>query len=710
MSFSTSHQRRLRALFLALAAAALALIATATSASAAPATGEVTLTLKKGAQSSLLREGVKVTKAGGKSQTVKLTVTDLSFGAKTNLTTSGTISFRADGKSATLNALEVSIGAKATTLSARVGKQRTIFFRARGIPTSFGDSVAFKGPLSLTGTGAKALRAKLELPGISAGQVGSAAANGLIDAVPVPTPTPATPTPPLPKPDLDPYFAQCSVSATSEAEGDAPAPAPLPTLVDSKATVGPAALGWGLKESFRGYVTSTAGGSIHVLDGASTTGVAPAFSGFGFPLAGGEYAINDLADMSDDQAIVKGSGTAVLCGTKHKFRVVLSNPTLVIDGADSRIVVDLDTNLSGVWTPTQRVDFAELDLDGITPFYNRSGSEVSWEDIPAALTEAGAEAFGGFYPEGEALDPVSLTLNTPYDLGAKDAAAWTALASYVETELPFPLADPTQGGCEVGVPAGGSAAAARTIDEALGYDPAGTTTWHGNATRPDPVPDLSGKTALTGGKFDWGFRSSLRGSINSTGEFNLLGTTASNTPYYGHGPGATPPPAVPGVGQMSGAGKYFRWPQAADSFYDQAGAGSADDRLVLRTSGRVAFCQTQSAQRYATVLSNPTVIVDGANSRITIDVATRYRLSWVRGVVDFATLDLTGITPSVVDSAGTTTVTWTFPDPTGSPAAGPVKLTKDGERVVRMLSGTAYVEGLSIDGTAIAASFPTPAP
>lgn len=708
MSFPTSPQRRLRTLFLALAAAALAALATASAAAAAPGTGAVSLTFKKGADSSLLREGVKATKAGGKSQTAKLTVTEVEFGAKTVLRTSGAIVFRAGGKNATLNGVELSIGAKATTVSARAGKQRKIFFRASGAPTFFGDSVSFKGPLSLTGNGAKALRSKLGLPGITAGEVGTATASGLIDAVPVPTPE--KPTPPAPKTDLDPYFAQCNVSATSQATGTLPGPAPLPTLADEKQLVGPAALEWGFKDSFRGYVIGAAGGSIHALDGAATTGAAPAFDGFEFPRTGGEYATNDAVDMTDDQAIVEGSGSAVFCGTKHKFRIVLSNPTVVIDGADSRLIVDLDTNLSGVWTPTQRVDFAELDLDGITPFYNHSGSEVTWTDIPVELTEDGAEAFGGFYNAGEELDPISLTVNTPYDLGAKDPAAWTALANYVSTELPFPLADPTQGGCEVGVPAGGTAAAARTIDEALGYEPAGTTTWHPNATPAAAIPDLSAKTALTGGKFDWGFRSSLRGSINASGEFNLLGTTASNTPYYGHGPSATPPPATPGVGQMGGAGKYFRWPQAAGSFYDAAGAGSADDRLVLRTSGRVAFCQTQSAQRYATVFSNPTVIIDGANSRITIEVATRYRLSWVRGVVDFATFDLTAITPSVVDDSGTTTVSWTFPDATGTPAVGPVKLTKNGERVVRMLSGSTYVENLGLDGTTIAASFPTPGP
>lgn len=715
-SLSTSARPRYLRASLVLALAAFATLALASVASAAPATGEVVLTLKNGAKSSLLREGVKLTPRNGKgkTQTVKLGVADLDLGAAT-IQTGAALTFSARGKSLKLGDVQLEAGPKSTAISGRQGGKRKVFFRATGAPTVIAGALSVNGPLALTGEAAKALRTALGLDGITGGKLGSAAISAQVSAA---TPVPAPPAPedkkPEPDPLVDPYLAQCGVAATSKVTGTLPAAGALPTLTGAKTTTGPAALTWGFKAGFRSYVVFGASGTLQTLEGASTNGAPPVISSFNFPVTAGSYADNDPVDMTDDQAVIDGSGKALFCATGHEFRVVISNPTVVIDGEDSRIVADVDTNLTGVWTPSQRIDLADLDLDGITPFYNHSGAEVTWSDIPATLTESGAEAICGTgacsYVEGTELDPIDLAVKTPYDTGAGDAAAWDALATYVSTELPFPLPDPIQGGCEVGLPAGGSSANARTIDEHVGYGGTGSL-WYENAAPAKAAPDLSAKTALTGGKFDWGFRSSLRGSINASGEFNLLGTTTSHTPYYGHGPGATAPPAVPGVGQMGGAGKYFRWPQATGSYYDAVGAGNADDRLVLRASGRVAFCQTQSAQRYATIFSNPTVIIDGANSRITIDVATRYRLSWVRGVVDFATLDLGGATVEETSAAGTTTVSWTFPDPTGTPTAvGPVKLTKEGERVVRVLSGGIYVEGLSLDGVGLAASFPTPVP
>ena len=160
----------------------------------------------------------------------------------------------------------------------------------------------------------------------------------------------------------------------------------------------------------------------------------------------------------------------------------------------------------------------------------------------------------------------------------------------------------------------------------------------------------------------------------------------------------------------STAGRHFIWPAASSStgFYDAAGAGNADDRLVLRTTGRVAFCQSESAQAYGTVLSNPTIVIEGTKSRITIDMATRYRLSWVRGVVDIATLNLSdpGVVINESDSSGTTTVTWSFPAATGTPAVGPVTLTADGEAVLNMLAKNTYVAGLGLDAVTISAAFP----
>lgn len=730
-------QRRAGRLLAALAALAATAALTAGPAAADAGSGLATLSFaKQGKATSLSAQGVKVFSVGpdggsetrNGAQSVELPIAELTLsGGAAKALASSQLKFSLGKRKALFKSLTFDLVGDQTSVSAKLGKRQLVLFRAEGAVALDASSVSLdKATLRLTGNAARALATRLGLDQAAPGKLGSAHLGAKLTATPASPAQSAPDTLPLDKDKapakvhLDPYFEQCGVEATSEVAGSLPAAAPLPVLADAKSVVDPDAVAWGFKTSFRGYIFGAAGGSLQTLDGASTNGPPPVFSSFNFPLTEGEYADNDPVDMTDDQAVLAGSGKALFCGTGHEFRVVISNPTVVIDGADSRIVADVDTNLNGVWTPAQRIDLADLNLAGITPFYNHSGAEVSWGAIPATLTEEGAEAICGGggcgYVEGTALDTIDVSVKTPYDTGAGDAAAWTALASYVGTELPFPLPTPSQGGCTLPGSAGGTAGAARTIDEhvALG----GTTTmWNPDGSRPLAQPNLSsGGTVVTGGNFDWGFRRSLRGSVNGTGEFNpALGATASEALYYGFG-GQTPVfprPNPPGAGQMANnagdPGKYFRWP-AASGTYQANAAGNADDRLVLQTSGRVAFCQTQSAQQYGTVFSNPAIVIDGANSRITIDVATRYRLSWVRGRVDIATLDLSapGVTVNQSSAGGTTTVEWKFPDAneTVTPNTGPVALTKAGESVVNMISKTGYLQGLGLDGAAIKASFP----
>lgn len=677
-----------------LSLALLASAAPASQASAAGPTGSFSMTLGYGnAGKALKKAGVKISAlapATGKNLSGKrVRISGLAVGSIANslLSLRGGMRFSKGKRKLVVRNLSVTESGR---IIATASGKRLPFFLP-GLTPEMDEStgtLTLSGPkLRLTGGSAGLIRSKLGVKRLPAGQVG-----GMSGTVNIPI--------------EDPFLAECGVGATSRVVGNLPAPAPLPTLSNAKELVGPESLGWGFKSSFRSYIIFGASGSLQAVEPAVVQGGVPVANGFDFPIEGGQYAANDPVDTSDDQAVIPGTGTALLCATGHNFRVAVSNPTVVIDGENSRIVADVDTNLSGVWTPTQRVDLADLDVSGATPFFNRSGSEVSWGELPATFTQAGADAICGTgeqaacsYTAGTEMDPVDVSVRTAYD--TSDLAA---LATYVETALPFPISDPAVGGCTLPDPLDGN----RTIDAAQVANPTVNPVWRQAAGAPAPAPDLSGAVALNGGRFDWGFRSSLRGSLNATGQFNLSpGVTASNVPYVGTGTGSTPFPAAPGTGQMAGPGKFFRWPAATSAgFYDPAGPGDADDRLVLRTEGRVAFCQVQSMQVYGVVFSNPTVIIDGENSRITIDVATRYRLSWVRGTVDFATLDIDdpGASFSSTTNAGTTTVQWTLPDAVSN--VGPVELTADGEAVVNMVAKNTYVAGLGLDGTTFRATFP----
>jgi len=536
-------------------------------------------------------------------------------------------------------------------------------------------------PASFTETGGKAFC------GVSTPACGYTTGTAM-DAITVQAPTSAL---------VDQYNSECGVAATSRVINAWTPATAAPSLSGGLATTSPSTIDWGFRSSFRSYVYNamafgggTASKALQALEPATRNPdnlPAANTAGFSFPVGSGTYKANDPLSTVDDQAVVNGSGGALFCNTVHGFWVSISRPTVVIDGANSRIIADISSNETGVWKTKQRVDLASLNLNGITPTYNKSGSEVSWGSVPATLNVAFAT-----YEVGQALDPITVAVKTPYD-----TSDLGALATYVSTNLPFPNATAADGGCEVGVPAGGSAANARTIDENVSFG--GTEAWYASPSAPAAVPAVSG-TAVTAGGLDWGFRRSLRASINATGQFNLAGGATAKDPFVGSGPGS-----VGSGGAMGDAGDYFTWPSTT-GIYNPNGAGDADDQLVLKTAGTVAFCQSQSAQRYATIFTDPTVVIDGANSRITMNVMTRYRLSWVRAKVDFASIDLTGVTIGSTTAGGVTTKTWTFPDATGTPAVGPVALTADGEKMVRMLATGTYVAGLGLDGATIRASFP----
>jgi hypothetical protein len=706
MSFTHPSPSRLLPAVVALALFSFVwVLAEAKPASAAiQTTGSATISLKTGKGAGEFRKaGFSVSAVRPATPVRKRLVTrvvapasSVSVAPTTNVGLRGGISFKRKNLKATFSKMNVRITQKRVTVTAELGGRRLNLFSgpAATLVDPIERRIQLSGAkVSLTGAAAKALRGKLKLRRLSAVSAGTLSISMRWTEV---------------LPLVDPYFEQCGIAASSKLTGSLPAPAPLPVLAGAEPTVG-AGVDWGFRSSFRGYIFG-AGGSMQALNGAGVVQAGPFPSSFTWPHAPGSYSINDPIDMSDDQAIINSTGDVLLCNSPHGFRVVISDPTIVIDGDEGRIIADVDANFTNKWVPAQRIDLATLDLSAVTPFYNRSGAEVTWSDVPVTLTQSGADAICGTgeapvcgYSAGDPLDAITVESRTAYD--TSDLSAGGALDQFVTAELPFPFPDPAQGGCTLPAPLDGLL----TIDSAFAANPA-SPEWRDVPAGAAAAPNLSSSTEVTGGRFDWGLRDSLRGSINSTGLYNLSpGTSASNS-YVGSGPGSTAPPVgfpSPSRDMGSATSRFFTWPASTSAgFYDAGGPGDTDDRLVFRSTGRIAFCQVQNQQVYGVVLSNPTVIIDGANSRLTVDVATRYRSSWVRGVVDFASLNVGQSTFSSTTESGTRTVSWSFPAAVAN--VGPVSLTAAGEKVVNMLQKATYVQGLGLSALTVKASFPEP--
>lgn len=195
-----------------------------------------------------------------------------------------------------------------------------------------------------------------------------------------------------------------TASAAFTIAASAIAPAPAAQVEDRcvARAVNGATLEWGVKASFRSYVTGPiAGGSI-TTSGATATGD-------GFRWTGGSGAYNTDADRGR----VGYSGSVHFTGHGGQLDLTIANPRVQVNGGSASLIADLSSKgLNGAaGVNASGVVIATLGL----PEASVAGDRISWNGASATLTAAGAEAFGGFYQAGQALDPVSFA----FPLGAE---------------------------------------------------------------------------------------------------------------------------------------------------------------------------------------------------------------------------------------------------------------------------------------------------
>ena len=198
--------------------------------------------------------------------------------------------------------------------------------------------------------------------------------------------------------------------------------ASAPAATPGSCTVDDATLTWGFKESFRGYITSTiANGRWDVAGGASYA--TPAFSWSGSGTLDPDGAVGDLAF----------TGSVRFTGHDGALDTTIANPRIVLaeDGTGVLLLDVTGTTMDGVAVASTGIEFARLDLSAAAA--ESANGALTWTEVPAALTAAGAAAFGT-YREGEALDPVTFTAELPEGCaeGAPEPTA-TPFAAAVDT-------------------------------------------------------------------------------------------------------------------------------------------------------------------------------------------------------------------------------------------------------------------------------------
>ncbi|MGW2271338.1 HtaA domain-containing protein [Streptomyces yangpuensis] len=229
---------------------------------------------------------------------------------------------------------------------------------------------------------------------------------------------------------LDPLSLSADVRTAPAAEpSQPPAAQPSAPAQASRAPGGfaDAAVDWGVRRTFREYVTGSIGQGKWILaEGAQDGGAL-----FRFPQGKGAY---------DGQ---KGTLEAAFAGTVQftGAHLDLTLGKVGVKVENGRGVLSADVTSGG--TTKNAVPLVEFDAKGL----KTEGALVTLAEAPATLTEGGSQAFNSMYKAGTEMDPVSLAvaldataaLPALPDLGS--TAAPSAAPAPAPTAAPAPAAE-----------------------------------------------------------------------------------------------------------------------------------------------------------------------------------------------------------------------------------------------------------------------------
>lgn len=404
-------------------------------------------------------------------------------------------------------------------------------------------------------------------------------------------------------------------------------PAPTPTPVTPTT---PGQLTWGVKASFRAYVTGAAAGAIATGDGATASNGTYVFS-----------QGSTTVDATTGLGTVGYGGSVRFTGHSGALDLTFSSPRVAVTSAGAAtLVVDVRSGS----TSTPAVALASLNLAGAT-FATASGVQT-WTGAPATLTAAGSAAFGDMYPAGTVLDPVTFSVGT----------------NATTTPTPTPTAGPSSGVATINVAQAAPGGAVTIGGDGFGADEQGLTVLIRSTPRtlatnvsanasgavsvtvtiPADMPagehtlSIEGANhvvqvpitivaaapaaptctarAVSGASLRWGVKSSFNSYVTGPIADGSIATT----------------------GGVTASGGVYAWTGGTGSFNTDRTLGSASFRGGVTYSGHAGTLDLR--------LTNPRVVINGGTGTLVVDVLSTDTAgtATTKSGVTFATLSLAG--------------------------------------------------------------------
>ncbi|MFF9397552.1 HtaA domain-containing protein [Streptomyces sp. NPDC014744] len=222
-------------------------------------------------------------------------------------------------------------------------------------------------------------------------------------------------------------------------------------------------LDWGVKKSFRTYVTGPiAHGKVETTGGAAASG-----DGYRFPDATGDF------DAAKQTLTAGFDGKVRFLGHEengaYTLDLSLTGLEVQVSGGKGRLIADVSTKDRETRKVSTYTGMTIADLKLPKGELTAEDGVVTLSAVPATLTADGTKAFGGMYGKGEQLDPLTVAVALDKDAELPGAAGGSgsggSAGSTGSTGLAggsASLGGGSVGGGSVGGSVGGSGALAST--------------------------------------------------------------------------------------------------------------------------------------------------------------------------------------------------------------------------------------------------------
>ncbi|MFD7665906.1 HtaA domain-containing protein [Streptomyces sp. NPDC059788] len=195
-------------------------------------------------------------------------------------------------------------------------------------------------------------------------------------------------------------------STTPDSSGAAPSAAASGKIVDGT-------LDWGVKKSFRDYVTGPiAHGKAELAGGAVTSA-----AGYRFPKGHGTY------DAAKADLAAQFNGSVRFTGHEGVLDLKFSNLKVKASGTKGTLVADVSAKSRATGKVTNTPGMAVADLKVPAGALTAKNGVVTLKNVPATLTAAGSKAFENMYQAGQALDPVTAAVSVDPNAQLPDGGA-----------------------------------------------------------------------------------------------------------------------------------------------------------------------------------------------------------------------------------------------------------------------------------------------